>query len=69
MKSRRRNRVEEWDAKKGGRQYKFHILERAPTCPEAMKRFKAPLYGIPHPNADGRLSENDEEVSEIESRT
>ena len=58
MRGRKKDSATEWEIKRG-RQGKYDALEKLKTCPKATWWFKHPIYGIRHPNEDGRLSEKE----------
>ena len=57
MKSKTRNKVDEWGLKTTGRQGRYEKLEREPVPDKVLWHAKRPVYGIEHPNAEGELND------------
>ena len=58
MKAKKRSRAEE-DKITSGRQSKYYYMERATPGEKILWRARHPVYGVRHPNEDGRLGKNE----------
>jgi len=59
MKAKPRKRADE-DKITSGRQSKYYYMERATLCEKILWRARHPVYGVRHPNEDGKLTEKEE---------